>query len=406
MNNLQKYIKGDKGIWALILMLAIASLLLVYSSIVTLAYRFQEGNTIYYLLRHGIFLVMGIGIVYVVHQVKYTYFRRAAQLMVYVSIPLLLLTLLVGENINNANRWLTIPIINQSFQTSDLAKLALIMFVARFLSVKQGEITDFKKTFLPIMIPILIVCGLIFPANFSTAAVLFTACLILMFIGRVPVKFIASLIGAGIIMGALAFTLAKTAPGLLPRSETWSSRIETFLPDAMIFWEVGDKDMGEQRRRGNYQSEQAKIAIATGGITGKGPGNSTQRNFLPHPYSDFIYAIVLEEYGLVGGLAILMFYLILLYRSIRVAGKAPKTFGPLLVIGISFTLVFQALINMAVAVNLFPVTGQPLPLVSMGGTSIWFTCIALGIILSVSRSSEEEEVTNKTGNKTANHAIA
>lgn len=377
MLNLSKYIKGDRAIWMITLLLSVASLLLVYSSIVTLAYKHYEGNTLHYLVRHGFFLLSGFAIIYVVHTIKYTYFSRISQLLLFASIPLLALTLLVGTNINDASRWLTIPVINQSFQTSDFAKLALIMYVARMLSVKQEEINDFKKAFLPIIIPVFLVCGLIFPANFSTAAVLFVSACILMFIGRIPISHLLSVASVGVVMIVMSILIANYAPALFPRAETWVNRIENF---------------SEGDSKGNYQVEQAKIAIATGGIQGKGPGNSTQRNFLPHPYSDFIYAIVIEEYGLIGGLVVLFLYVMLFFRALRIVLKCEKTFGSLLVVGLSFILVFQALINMAVAVNLLPVTGQPLPFVSMGGTSIWFTAIAIGIILSVSREVEQSSI--------------
>ena len=380
MNNILKYTKGDRAIWLVVLLLATISTLVVYTSITSLAYRHHDGNTFYYLFRHTTFLAIGIAIMYGIHKIKYSYFSRIAQLALYISIPLLLLTLLIGSNLNNASRWLVIPVINQSFQTSDLAKLALIMYIARILSIRQDVIKDFKKAFLPIVVPIFLVCGLIFPANFSTAAVLFTVCLVLMFIGRISMKHIGAMIGSGVVAISLAFLLAMSVPGLLPRIDTWIARIENF---------------SSQDSKGNYQAEQSKIAVATGGITGKGPGKSTQRNFLPHPYSDFIYAIVLEEYGLIGGVTVLMLYLILLYRAVRIVVKSPKAFGALLAVGIAFMLVFQAMINMAVAVNLFPVTGQPLPMVSMGGTSIWFTCIAIGIILSVSRGVEDESTLNR-----------
>ena len=380
MNNILKYTKGDRAIWLVVLFLAIISTLVVYTSITSLAYRHHDGNTFYYLFRHSTFLIIGLGIMYGIHRIKYSYFSRVAQLALYISVPLLLLTLLIGSNLNNASRWLVIPVINQSFQTSDLAKLSLIMYVARILSIRQDVIKDFKKAFVPIVLPIFAVCGLIFPANFSTAAVLFIVCLVLMFIGRISLKHIGAMIGSGIVAIGLAFLLAMSVPGLLPRIDTWIARIENF---------------SSADSKGNYQAEQSKIAVATGGITGKGPGKSTQRNFLPHPYSDFIYAIVLEEYGLIGGVTVLMLYLILLYRAVRIVVKSPKAFGALLAVGIAFMLVFQAMINMAVAVNLFPVTGQPLPMVSMGGTSIWFTCIAIGIILSVSRGVEDESTLNR-----------
>lgn len=374
MSFVDKYIKGDKVIWLVVLLLAILSVLAVYSSIVTLAYKYKDGDTLYYLFKHSIILVVGFGLMIMAHNLNYKYYSRISQIAIFLSIPLLALTLMTGANINDASRWLVIPVINQTFQTSDLAKLALIMYLARLLYKKQDNIKDFKSAFIPIMLPVLAVCGLIFPANFSTAAMLFTTCLVIMFIGRVNIKYILSLIGIGIGCLLLLLSIASAKPDLLPRLGTWVSRIETFT-------QGGDSDS-------NYQADQAKIAIATGGVIGKGPGGSTQRNFLPHPYSDFIYAIVIEEYGLIGGLFLIILYLILFYRGIKIAQRAEKTFGTFLAVGLSFSLVFQAMINMAVAVNLFPVTGQPLPLVSMGGTSIWFTCLAIGIILSVSRKSE------------------
>lgn len=380
MDSVFKYIKGDRAIWMVILFLAITSLLAVYSAIVTLAYKHHDGNTIYYLMRHSMFLLIGMGIIYFVHKIKYTYFSKISVIAIWTAVPLLLLTLIMGANINDASRWLVIPVINQTFQTSDLAKLALIMYVARTLSLKQDEIKDFKSAFVPVVVPIFLVCGLILPANFSTAAVLFTSCLVLMFIGRISLKYIFALIGTGIVAMGLVLLIGMAFPKVFPRLDTWLNRVENF---------------STQESSENYQVEQSKIAVATGGLTGKGPGNSTQRNFLPHPYSDFIFAIIIEEYGLLlGAIPVMMLYLILLYRCVRIVIKSPKTFGSLLVIGISFSLVFQALINMAVAVNLLPVTGQPLPMVSMGGTSIWFTCMAIGVILSVSRGIESENVKN------------
>lgn len=372
MEAILKYIKGDRAIWLIMLLLSVFSLLLVYSSIVTLAYRHHDGNTLYYLFRHGFILVCGLGLMFLAHKVKFTYYSKIAQLALYVSIPLLLITLLMGTSINSANRWLTIPVINQTFQTSDLAKVALIMFVARFLAIRQDEIRDFKRGFLPLLVPIFIVCGLILPADLSTAALLFVNCLVLMFIGRVQLKHIGLLVVSGAIALTMVYMTGKAMPGSFSRLDTWVSRVETFVsPDAANINQ-------------NYQSDQSKIAIATGGVLGKMPGKSTQRNFLPHPYSDFIYSIVLEEYGLIGGFVTLMLYLMLLFRSIKIGMNCSRTFGSLLSIGIGFSLVFQAMVNMAVAVNLVPVTGQPLPMVSMGGTSIWFTCFAVGIILSVS----------------------
>ena len=375
MQAILKYIKGDRVIWAVATLLALFSILVVYSSIVTLAYKYQGGNTEFYLLKHTIILMIGFGLMYFAHKLNYRYYSRMSQVALYLAIPLLLLTLLTGASINDASRWLVIPVINQTFQTSDLAKLALIMFLARMLSKRQDNIKDFNQAFVPIMIPVLLVCGLILPANFSTAAMLFVTSLVVMFIGRINLAYIISLVSIGVV-GLVIFLAIVMNSNIDSRVGTWKARIENFV------------DGGSQA---NYQAEQSKIAIATGGVVGKGPGRSTQRNFLPQAYSDFIFATVIEEYGLIGGFFILLLYLILFYRGILIAKKAPRTFGSLLAIGLSFSLVFQAMINMAVAVNLFPVTGQPLPMVSMGGTSIWFTCLAIGVILSVSRTEENED---------------
>ena len=372
---LQKYFRGDRFIWLIVFSMALISVLAVYSSVGTLAYKYQQGNTGYYLIKHLIILLFGIGLMYAAHLIRYTHYTGIAQLGILIAIPLLIFTLLEGTNINEASRWLTLPIINVSFQTSDLAKLVLIMYVARMLSKKQENIKDFKTAFLPIMIPVLVICGLILPANFSTAAVLFVTCLFLMYIGRINMKHILMMLGIGAVLLTIFISVAllSDTPG---RVATWKARVENFM----------DKENGSA----NYQTEQSKIAIATGGIAGKGPGNSTQRNFLPHPYSDFIYSIIVEEYGLIGGIAVVLIYLVLFFRVIRFVRMSPRAFATLLAIGCSFSLVFQAMINMAVAVNLFPVTGQPLPMLSMGGTSIWFTSIAIGIILSISKEVIKE----------------
>ncbi len=371
-------IKGDRVIWIIVIILSIFSLLAVYSSTGLLAYKKQGGDTEHYLMRQFIILGLGFFLMYVMHLIKYTYYSRLAQIGLILTIPLLLVTLISGTNLNEANRWLTVPIINITFQSSDVAKLFLIMYVARVLSKNQEKIKEFKRGFLPAIFPVIIICMLILPANFSTAAILFVTCIVLMFIGRVNVKYIMALMGVGMVAVILLLGIAVMAPNLLPRSTTWKNRIENFI----------NKDNASSDE--TYQVDQAKIAIVSGGILGKSPGKSTQRNFLPHPYSDFIFAIIIEEYGLVGGTVVMLLYLILFFRVIRIANKCPGNFGALLSVGIGFSLVFQALINMAVAVSLFPVTGQTLPLISMGGTSIWFTCISLGIILSVSRRTEIE----------------
>jgi len=372
MSKILGNIRGDKVIWAVVILLSIFSLLTVYSSTGTLAYKYQSGNTEYYMLKHLIILLFGFLIMYFTHLIKFTYFSRIFQIALYIAVPLLVLTLFVGLDLNEAKRVLPLPF-NLTFQTSDLAKLTLIMYLARLLSKKQDSIKDFKSAFLPMMIPVIIICGLILPANFSTSAMLFATSLVIMFIGRVSLKYIFSMIGIGVVSFTLLLLLASAYPDLLPRANTWGARLTAFTDKENI-----DSDK-------NYQVEQAKIAIASGGVLGKFPGNSTQRNFLPHPYSDFIFAIFVEEYGLLGGAFLVLLYLILLFRVVRIVTKIPRNFGAFMTMGVGFSLVFQAMINMAVAVNLIPVTGQPLPLISMGGTSIWFTSIALGIILSVSK---------------------
>lgn len=374
--NIFPNIRGDKVIWMVVLLLSIVSILVVYSSIVALAYRYKAGDTEYYLFKHSTIIGFGLLLMYLTHKVKYTYFSRLSQIALFISVPLLLFTLLKGVSAGEASRWLKIPGTSLTFQTSDFAKLALIAYVARVLAIKQGQIKDFRSAFIPIVIPVLVICGLILPANFSTAAVLFVTCLVLMFIGRVNLKYILSLIGIGVVCLSIFIAIVFAFPNINNRVATWKTRIESF---------------SSGNSEANYQAEQAKIAIATGGTLGKGPGGSTQRNFLPQASSDFIYAILIEEYGLISGFIIVFLYIILFFRAVRIAGKSDKTFASLLAIGLCFSLVFQGMINMAVAVNLFPVTGQPLPLVSMGGTSIWFTSIAIGIVLSVSTEVEKEK---------------
>ena len=372
------YLKGDRVIWTIVFLLSLLSVLVVYSSVVTLAHKYKQGNTEAYLIKHAITIIGGMFIMYLVHKLRYTIFSRVAQIGIILVIPLLLFTLLKGVSAGEASRWVEIPGLGLTFQSSDVAKIILLIFVARTLTVKQGKLDDFKSLIKYLLLPIGIICLLILPANFSTAALLFLSCLFLMFVGQVKLKFIAYILGACVAFALLLGIVIYQFPDAIPRGRTWKARIENFSK--------GDA-------KNNYQSEQAKIAIATGGIIGKGPGNSTQRAFLPQASSDFIYAIIIEEYGMFTGLGMLFLYMILLFRGIRILRDSEKTFGGLMAIGLSFSLVFQALINMAVAVNLFPVTGQPLPLVSMGGTSIWFTCIALGIILSVSRASEQGDST-------------
>ncbi|HLP32489.1 MAG TPA: putative peptidoglycan glycosyltransferase FtsW [Bacteroidia bacterium] len=401
MNWLLSRTKGDFVIWGIVFTLSLFGVLAVYSSTGTLAYKRYSGNTELLLAKHMFLLLMGIGFMYLAHRVDYRYYYGIARVLLILSFPLLAYTLFFGSDINDAKRWISIPIINATFQTSDLAKVALIMYVARMLSKKQEDIKDFKKAFLPILSAVVGVCLLIAPANLSTSLVLFSTCLIVMFIGRINFKYLlllvaSGVVGLGLLIGIL-FNIPDATLAKIGRFKTWKSRIETF---------TGDKD-------GNtYQSDQAKIAIATGGLFGKGPGNSTQRNFLPHPYSDFIFAVIVEEYGMMGGLFLICLYLLFLWRTVRIVVRSPKAFGALLAFGLSLSLVIQAFINMAVAVNIFPVTGLPLPLVSMGGTSLWFTSFAFGVILSVSRfidTSGEMGAGNtetNSGNNTTNEEVA
>jgi cell division protein FtsW len=371
----KKYFKGDPVIWIVILLLSIFSLLAVYSSTGSLAYRFQGGNTSYYILKHATILAMGIVITYVTHLIPYKYFSRIAQVLLVLAIPLLMVTLIFGVTRNQASRWLSVPGLGLTFQTSDIAKLAIVMYIARILAKKQENIKDFKTAFKPIVIPLMIICLLVLPANLSTSMLIFATAFILMFIGRINLKHLFGMIGVIIIlMGSfIAIALSYDWHG---RIGTWKNRIESYT----------SSDGGD-----SYQVSQAKIAIVSGGLVKLRPGKSIQRNFLPHPYSDFIYAIIIEEYGLAGGIIILVLYLWLLFRSAVLVKKSSRTFPAFLAIGLAVMITFQAIINMAVVVNLLPVTGQPLPMISMGGSSLLFTCVALGIIQSVSRGIKHQQ---------------
>ncbi len=371
---LNKLLKGDRIIWLVIGLLSMVSLLAVYSSTGTLAYRFQEGNTAHYILKHAIILFMGLGIIYLTYSIPYKYYSRLSQIFLFGSILLLILTLMFGTSINQATRWLALPGLGLTIQTSDFAKLALIMYLARLLSQKQDEIKDLKLSFIPIILPVLLVSMLILPSNLSTALIIMATSVVLMYIGRVRTLHLVALISSGILVIGIFIGIVMYG-NLEGRFGTWKNRIESFVG--------GEGD--------NFQASQSKIAIASGGLIGKGPGNSTQRNFLPHSYSDFIYAIIVEEYGLIGGLLVLAFYLWLLYRAGVIVRRSTRTFPALLAIGLTLGIVIQAMINMAVVVGLFPVTGQQLPLVSMGGSSLVFTSVALGIILSVSHGVEKNE---------------
>ena len=387
-NEFRKYFKGDPIIWAVIVVLSIFSLLAVYSSTGTLAYKYQGGDTSYYVIKHSILLLVGLVIIFITHRISYRYFSRLSQILLIVAVLFLVLTLFFGTSINQASRWLAIPGIGLTFQTSDLAKLALIMYVARMLSLKQNSIKDYYGAFIPILIPVLLICMLILPADLSTAIILFSTSFILMFIGRINFKylFVFTLIVTVFIGLFIVVALSSEWEG---RVGTWKNRIESFV----------NKDSQE-----NYQVDQSKIAIVSGGIIKIRPGKSVQRNFLPLPYSDFIYAIIIEEYGLAGGLIIMILYLYLLFRAGVIIKKCNRTFPAFLAMGLSILIVMQAMVNMAVAVNIFPVTGQQLPMVSMGGTSMIFTCIAFGIILSVSRvtNTQNAEINEEASSKNEN----
>ena len=401
-NNLISKTKGDRVIWALVVLLTLVSLLAVYSATGSLAYKNYKGNTEIYLFKQIAFILAGIMVIYFAHLVNYTFYSKAAKIAFLISLPLLFYTLFFGVKMNEGSRWIRLPLINMTMQTSDFARLALFMYLARLISKKQDVIKDFKKGFLPVIAPVALVCALIAPANLSTALLLGASCLLLMFIGRVSTKHILMTIGIALIPILFLVSAAvirhgkaknddtvvvkKSSSTLFGRVDTWIGRMESFI--------YGSKDDIDNDA---YQTNQAKIAIAKGGVFGVGPGNSTTRDYLPQAYNDFIYAIIIEEYGLIGGAFMMFIYLVFLYRCIRIYKRCPYAFGAFLALGLSFTLVIQALINMAVAVNLFPVTGVTLPLVSMGGSSFLFTCLSIGIILSVARNVEQLEAPEKVG---------
>ena len=373
MNLMLSNIKGDKAIWAVAALLALFSFLPVYSASSNLAYLYGNGDTFVFLIKHFAHLILGFMIMYGVHKIPYHYFKGLSIIMIPVVLLLLLITMAQNTTIEgaNASRWIRVPFVGVTFQTSTLAGVVLMTYVARYLSKIKDEVVSFKQTLLPLWVPVFLVLMLILPANFSTTAMIFAMVIVLVFLGGYPLKYIAVILGSGILVLAFFVLSAKAFPGVFPnRVDTWVSRIENF---------ANDKDTVE-----DYQIERAKIAIARGGVMGTGPGKSVQRNFLPQSSSDFIYAIIIEEWGFVGAIFLMLLYLLLLFRLVIVAHKSEDIFGKLLVIGVGLPIVFQALINMAVAVELFPVTGQTLPLISSGGTSIWMTCMAIGIVLSVS----------------------
>ena len=379
MKELINSLKGDKVIWAFVALLALFSFMPVFSASSNLAYmRHGSGNAITYLLKHAVHIFIGFLIIYQIHKVPYHYFRGISRIVLPIIWVLLFYTLVKGTVIDgaNASRWMVIPLIGISFQTSTLAAIVLYVYVARYLSKTREEKVSFQSSLLELWLPVFITLAFILPANFSTAALIFAMVIMLAFIGGYPIKYIAVIIGTGIAALTLFVLIVIAFPDAFKnRVDTWKNRIENFTSD-----KPGEDD---------YQIEKAKIAIATGGIYGLGPGKSVQKNFLPQSSSDFIFAIIVEEYGLFGALTILGLYLLLLFRFVIAAHKANSLFGKLVVVGLGFPIVFQAIINMAVAVELLPVTGQTLPLISSGGSSIWMTCIGIGIILSVTKKDEE-----------------
>ncbi len=390
---LLKRTRGDKYIWGIVILLSLTSLLVVYSATGSLAYKMYKGNTEIYLFKQLSFIVLGIVLIYFLHRVNYTLFSRVALILYIISVPLLIYTLFFGAEINEGSRWIKLPVINMTIQTSDLAKLALFMYLSRQLSRKQDVIKDFKKGFIPVITPVLITCVLIMPANLSNALLTGATSLLLLFIGRVSFKHIFLVIGLALIPILIIVSVAVTTYhanagtddktsvtstlNSLGRFSTWVKRVQDFMY-------AKSEDVP-------YQVQQANIAIANGGLLGKGPGNSTQRNYLPQAYNDFIYDIIIEEYGLIGGAFIIFFYLVFLFRCIKIFRRCPYAFGAFLALGLSFTLMIQAIANMAVNVNIVPVTGVTLPLISMGGSSFLFTCAAIGIVLSVARNVEQLE---------------
>ena len=379
MRELFRHLEGDRAIWALVAILAIFSFMPVYSASTNLVYVVGNGSTMGHLVKHAVLLSMGFAIMFAIQKVPYRYFSGGSVLLFPLVVALLLYTLLQGVTIGgaNASRWIQVPFVGVGFQTSTLASLVLMVYVARYLARNKDIEIQFKESFLQLWIPVGMTLVLILPANFSTTAILFCMVLVLVYLGGYPIRYLLYIIGVAVASLAFFVLVVKAFPDAMPnRVNTWQHRIENF----------SNSDAEE-----GYQVEKAKIAIATGGLTGRGPGKSIQKNFLPQSTSDFIFAIIVEEYGLVGSFLVLFFYFLLLFRIFVAAKKAGTVFGTLLVIAVGIPIVFQAMINMAVATNLLPVTGQTLPLISSGGTSIWMTCLALGIVLSVSAAQDVTE---------------
>ena len=376
-------LRGDRVIWAIVVLLGIISMAAVFSSVSFLAYTDREGAVGYYLMKHGAFLGLGVVIIYICHLMAYTKYSRWAPGLLVVALVVLRLTMWMGPEINNARRWLRVPFTGMTVQTSEFAKLALIIFVARSIGSKQDVIKDFREAFLPIILPVIGICMLIAINDLGSAGMLFLICLLMMVVGRVAMQYVVMLVLLGICTFSLMVMIGGKYPELIPRAKTWEKRIETYLNPEL----ATDDD--------RYQISRAQIAIANGGVVGVGPGNSTQRSYVPSAHSDFIYSIIVEEYGAIGGIAVISLYVLLFFRVVRLVTKSSKAFGAMVAFGIGLSLLLQAFYNIAVNLDLVPVTGITLPLISMGGTSILLTCISFGIILSVSKYIEAV-TTNET----------
>jgi cell division protein FtsW len=377
MNKLLDSLKGDRAIWLMVILLSGIGLIEVFSATSMLAYKFKDGQTTYYFLRHLGFIIGGFAIMFIVSRVSYKYYFKLAGFFLCTMIVLLAVTLLTAQETNDARRWLTIPLIGIKFQTSDPAKLALMIYLAKVISTAQQEGVKMFDVFKKCMAAVIVVCCLVLPANFSTAFLIGCASMTVLFIGKMNPKWLLASLGVAILLFGL-FVGVMQFTGTHSRVGTWTKRIETFF----------DSNASSSA---DFQAQQSKIAIALGGVSGKGPGNSQQRNILPHPYSDFIYSIVVEEGGLITGTVVVILYLVFFYRCILIVKNSERAFPAFLALGLSLNIILQAVANMLVAVNITPVTGQPLPFISMGGTSILFTSFSVGVILNISRYAEKRE---------------
>lgn len=368
--------RGDRMLWTAVIVLTLFSLLAVYSSAGSMAFSKHNGNFEYELFKHALLAVAGLVAMFFAHRINYRYYARIAEPLLIGSIVLLLITLMVGGSTNNAARWLKIPGTGLTFQTSEFAKVALMIYLAKALSQVQDKVGDFKSLLMPVVLPVVIVCALIGKENLSTAILLFATSTLIMFVGRISLGHIARLYGLGALIFVLFLGIASLT-GYKGRIQTWQNRIEAYLHPS------------DEPSATDLQTTTAKIAVVSGGITGLGPGNSIQRNYLPHPYADYIFAVIVEEYGLIGASLVLLAYMVILFRCVVIVFRSPRAFGSMLAMGLGLSLTLQALVHMAVSTTLFPVTGQTLPLVSVGGTSMIFIAVAFGIILSVARDAEE-----------------